>query len=277
MGAQESQPKVKDIVLKTDAEHIVEIGQNSVTTLQFPEAVEAVIGHDLAMGKQKGKTSAQVEHLRESKLVILRSFGRKTESRMTVLMNGKLYLFLLKWSESPDLIIRCHALENVKEKSDTDNSVDSSGIRVETTFLEYLSKLAEAEAEQRKKHPMLYQDVVSRAINKQGDSGPVQVTVESVHRFEKNDTLVLVVSLRNENGQTYVYDKDLLKLKVGTKHFPVSYTNATGEIPASSTMRFSVLLVGNGRNQPAHISIENAFQILMPKLQTAFTARKLEK
>jgi hypothetical protein len=270
-AAHASAQHIETRVLTPAAPMRITISPNVATTLLFPEAIGGAFGLGLVgAGGHENQTSAQgsvaLEHPEGSPLMVLHALMPGAKVVMTVLLDGKLYVFDVSAGPDPDFAITYVLTDPQVRRGQevTEEEVRADRLKYDPELLVgYLRRATDAEL-MRKSSPELYSDYSVRQVNYTSESDWAITTVQTIHRFEKSDIIVLQGTVQNKLGKPLIFDGRSTTVQVVQEVHPDRLTDVMQPIPAGQTVPISVVLQGDWDGSRAHLSIQNEFRIILP-------------
>jgi hypothetical protein len=258
-------------VLTPAAPMPITINPNVATTLLFPEAIGGAFGLGLvSAGGHENQTALQgsvaLEHPEGSPLMVLHALTPGAKVVMTVLLDGKLYVFDVASGPEPDLAVTYLKTDPQVRRGQeaTEEDVRANRLRYDPELLVgYLRRAQDAEL-MKKTSPELYADYSVRTANYTSESDWAITTVQTIHRFEKQDIIVLQGTVQNKLSKPLIFDGRSTTVQVVQEVHPAKLTDVAQPIPAGQTVPISVVLQGDWDGSRAHLSIENEFRIILP-------------
>jgi hypothetical protein len=105
-----------------------------------------------------------------------------------------------------------------------------------------------------------------RAADYTSDSGVVKTTVTQIHRFSKEDAIVLEGTVQNETEHPIAFDGRAATVLVANEVHPVKLLDCLRPIPAGATVPIDVVIQGDVDGGRANLSIENEMRIILPPI-----------
>src|SRR5206468_3043800 len=211
--------------------------------------------------------SVQIEHPDGSQIIVLHALSETAAVVMTVLMEGQLYVFDLRSAQEPDV-----AVTLVKD-SGAPRAVQVKPEEIKAARLKYDPELfvgflrrAHDAGLMRKLYPDLYQGYNTRSCDYTSDSGVVKTTVTQIHRFSKEDAIVLEGTVENETPHPIEFDGRVATVQVANEIHPVKLLDCLRPIPSGATVPIDVVLQGDIDGSRANLSIDNEFRIILPPI-----------
>jgi hypothetical protein len=247
------------------------INPNVATTLLFPEAIGGAFGLGLvSAGGHENQAALQgtvaLEHPEGSPLMVLHALTPGAKVVMTVLLDGKLYVFDVASGPEPDLAVTYLKTDPQVRRGQevTEEDVRANRLRYDPELLVgYLRRAQDAEL-MKKTSPELYADYSVRTVNYTSESDWAITTVQTIHRFEKQDIIVLQGTVQNKLSKPLIFDGRSTTVQVVQEVHPAKLTDVAQPIPGGQTVPVSVVLQGDWDGSRAHLSIENEFRIILP-------------
>jgi hypothetical protein len=269
-----AQQPIETRVLKAEQENHITIHPNVATTLLFPSPVGGTFGLGLVSLIKQGNGSGeapvsgvvQMDHPENSPVMVLHALTNNAKVMMTVLLDGRLYVFDVEAGSQPDIAITYVKTDPQVPRAQevTANDVIANRLKFNPELLDgYLRRARDAEV-MRKSYPELYQDYNTRTANYTSESDSAITTVTSIHRFSNQDVVVLEGTVQNKLGTALLLDPRSTTVQVANEVHPAKLTDVQQPIPAGQTVPIAVVLQGDWDASRAHLSIENEFRIILP-------------
>src|SRR5271165_1223571 len=231
-----------------------------------PGPISGTFGTGLVGNGQTQQGLVEIEHPEGSAVLVLRALGETAHVIMTVLFDGSLYVFKLESGPKPDAAVTltkvAESVEGPKEVSVED--VRAARLKYDPELLVGFETKARDAALLRKLYPDLYQGYTSRQANYTSDSGTVKTTVTQIHRFSKEDAIVLEGTVQNETSRPIQFDGRATTVQVANEVHPAKLTDCLRPIPAGATVPIVVVIQGDIDGGRANLSIQNEFRIMLP-------------
>jgi hypothetical protein len=244
----------------------IEISPDIATTLLFPRPISGTFGTGLVGNGQNQQGLVEIEHPEGSAVLVLRALSETAHVVMTVLFDGSLYVFNLESGPNPDAAVTLtktnQSVEGPKEVSVED--VKATRLKYDPELLVGFENKARNAALLRKLYPDLYQGYTSRQANYTSDSTTVKTTVTQIHRFSKEDAIVLEGTVQNETTHPIDFDGRATTVQVANQVHPVKLTDCLRPIPAGATVPIIVVIQGDIDGGRANLSIQNEYRIMLP-------------
>jgi hypothetical protein len=244
----------------------VKLSPELATTLLFPSPISGAFGMGLIGSGQNQQGLVQMEHPEGSAVLVLHALNETAHVFMTVLLDGALYVIDLEAGSQPDV-----AVTLVKSDSNVPRAVEVTPEEIKAARIKYDPELlvgflrrARDAALLKPLYPSLYEGYTSRQGNYTSDSGTVKTTVTKIHRFSKEDAIVLEGTVQNETNRPIRFDGRATTVQVANEVHPAKLTDCLQPIPPSATAHINVIIQGDVDGGRANLSIDNEFRIMLP-------------
>jgi len=240
------------------------------TTLLFPGPLGGAFGLGLVLqtsAQPASIGSVQIEHPDGSPIVVLHALNESAAVIMTILLDGKLYVFDLKSAPNPDVavtLVKDTAAPRATEV--TPEEIKATRLKFDPELFVGFLRRAHNSALMRKIYPDLYQGYNTRAADYTSDSGVVKTRVTQIHRFSKEDAIVLEGTVENETSHPIGFDGRAATVQVANETHPVKLLDCVRPIPSRAKVPIDVVLQGDIDGGRANLSIDNEFRIILPPI-----------
>lgn len=187
---------------------------------------------------------------------------------MTVLLDRKLYVFDLRSAANPDVAVTLVKAEAADPRAEeiTPEEIKATRIRYDPELLVGFLRRAHNAPLLRRLYPDLYQGYDTRSADYTSDSGVIKTTVTQIHRFSKEDALVLEGTVQNETDHPIQFDGRAATVLVANEIHPVKLLDCLRPIPPGATVPIDVVLQGDTDGGRANLSIDNQMRIILPPI-----------
>ena len=208
----------------------------------------------------------QIEHPDGSAVLVLHALSETAHVIMTVLLDGNLYVFHLESGPNPDAAVTFTKLDRSADgvRQISADEVRASRIKYDPELLVGFERRARDAALLRKLYPDFYEGYASRQADYTSDSGTVKTTVTTIHRFSKEDAIVLEGTVQNETNHPLQFDGRAATVQVANEVHPTKLCDCLRPIPAGATVPIVVVIQGDIDGGRANLSLENEFRIMLP-------------
>lgn len=240
-----------------------------VTTVMFPGAITAVAGADMLI--DSGRDAVEVEegtplrfhvtHPPGSNFILLRSLQADAAGRLTVIYEGSAYVIELRSvaanSVASAIFTRAQLQSAVK--------VDAPPEPVKFSPRIGLSLLDRARAYPVlvKALPRAVEGVTLRAQNRKVVLPDLEVTVQEVYRFSKEDAMVFLLRLKNTTDRVVDLVPSTFAARVAQERFEQSIANGPRTLGPGESADAEFAVVGLPDGTRNDLSADNAFTVLI--------------
>ncbi|MBV8228292.1 MAG: hypothetical protein JO232_24215 [Verrucomicrobia bacterium] len=267
LAAGVAQGQIVTKPLSTTAPMQINLYPGVVTTLYFPDKVAGVFGGGVcAIDPSKPSIPAGAvvaeQHPVGSQVVLLQPVTKDSHAYMTVLVGGRLVLFELHTGLAvPDIAV---TLTN-QDETTTPGEIRAARPVYNQELLVGLLKRARDARILEPLYPDLYQGYAVRDADYTSDSGVMKTTVKRIHRFSKEDALVLEGTVQNETTKALQFDGRAATVMVANEGHPIKLLSCLRPIPPGKTVPIEVVIQGDYDGARANLSIENEFRLQLPE------------
>lgn len=239
-----------------------------ITTITFPGPVAAVAAADMIIDKGEGTEVDEsntlrfhVSHIPGSNFLLVRSLQPEATGRLTAIYRGAAYVIQLR-------TVAVDSVASVIFRPKTEGAavpVDAPPEPVKFSPRIGLSLLDRARA-----YPVLVRSlpkavagVTLRAQNRTVTLPDLQITVQEVYRFSREDALVFLVLLRNTTDTVLDLAPSTFAARVANEKFEQSIANGPRTLAPGETAEAEFAIVGMPDGTRNDLSADNAFTILI--------------
>jgi hypothetical protein len=240
-----------------------------ITTVMFPGAITAVAGADMLV--DSGKQAVEVEegvpirfhvtHAPGSNFILVRSLEPDATARLTAIYEGSAYVIQLRSVESDSVASVIFKRVTVQ----TAVRVDSPPEPVKFSPRVGLSLLDRARAYPVlvKALPKSVEGVTLRAQNRKVELPDLEITVQEVYRFSREDAIVFLLRLKNTTDSVIDLVPSTFAARVAQERFEQSIANGPRTLAPGESAEAEFAIVGLPDGTRNDLSVDNAFTILI--------------
>ncbi len=240
-----------------------------VTTVMFPGPITAVAGADMLI--EGGKQSVEVEegtplrfhvsHAPGSNFILVRSLQPDAAARLTAIYDGSAYVLNLRTvaADSTASVIFQPAAQVAAVRVETPPEPVKFSPRIGLSLLDR----ARAYPVLAKSLPKAVEGVTLRAQNRKIELPDVEVTVQEVYRFSKEDAVVFLLRLKNTTDRILDLAPSTLAARVAHEKFEQSIANGPRSLAPGESADAEFAVVGMPDGTRNDLSADNAFTILV--------------
>ena len=240
-----------------------------ITTVMFPGPITAVAGAEMLIESGKGSVEVEegtplrfhVSHAPGSNFILVRTLQPEATARLTAIYQGSAYVLQLR-------SVAADSVASVIFQPKTDAGavrVDAPPEPVKFSPRIGLSLLDRARAYPvlAKTLPKAVEGVTLRAQNRTVTLPDVEITVQEVYRFSKEDAVVFLLRLKNTTDQVLDLAPSTFAARVVNEKFEQSIANGPRSLTPGESADAEFAVVGMPDGTRNDLSADNAFTILI--------------
>ncbi len=257
--------------LPLDAQQVVELPvSREITTVMFPGPLTAVAGADMLI--DNGREASEVEegtpvrfhvtHAPSSNFILVQSLQPEAGGRLTAIFDGAAYVIQLRTVAADSVasvIFGKAATVPAAVRVDAPPEPVKFSPRIGLSLLDR----ARAYPVLAKSLPKAVEGVTLRAQNRKVTLPDVEITVQEVYRFSKEDAVVFLLRLRNTTDRTIDIVPSTFAARVAQERFEQSIANGPRSLDAGASADAEFAIVGLPDGTRNDLSADNAFTILI--------------
>lgn len=259
---------IRDLAL--DPQQAVDLPvSREITTVMFPGSLTAVVGADMLI--DNGRESTEVEegtplrfhvtHAPGSNFILVRSMQPDAIGRLTAIYDGSAYVIQLRTvaGDSVASVIFKDAAAPTAAKLDAPPEPVKFTPRIGLSLLDR----ARAYPVLVKSLPKAVEGVTLRAQNRKVELPDLEIIVQEVYRFSREDAVVFLLRLRNTTDRVIDLVPSTFAARVAQERFEQSIANGPRSLEpgASADAEFAVVGLPDGSRND--LSADNAFTVLV--------------
>ena len=240
-----------------------------ITTVMFPGAITAVAGADMLIEGGRGPVEIEegalvrfhVTHAPGSNFILVRSLQPETTARLTVIYEGSAYVIQLHSVESDSVasVIFKRADTQIAVRLDAPPEPVKFSPRIGLSLLDR----ARAYPVLVKALPKAVEGVTLRAQNRKVELPDLEITVQEVYRFSKEDAVVFLLRLKNTTNSVLDLVPSSFAARVAQERFEQSIANGPRTLAPGESADAEFAIVGLPDGTRNDLSADNAFTILI--------------
>ena len=264
LGAQ----AIRDLTL--DPQLAVDLPvSREITTVMFPGAITAVAGADMLI--DSGRDAVEVDegtpirfhvtHAPGSNFILVRSLQPEATGRLTAIFEGSAYVIELRAvpANSVASAIFKRASSQGAVKVDAPPEPMKFSPRIGLSLLDR----ARAYPVLVKSLPKAVEGVTLRAQSRKVVLPDLEIIVQEVYRFSKEDAMVFLLRLRNTTDRTVDLVPSTFAARVAQERFEQSIANGPRTLGPGESAEAEFAIVGLPDGTRNDLSADNAFTILI--------------
>lgn len=253
-----------------DAHQVVELPvSREVTTLTLPGNITAVAGADMLIDDGRAATEVEegtpirfhITHAKGTNFLLVRSVQPEASGTLTVIFEGSAYVVQLQTVAANPVasaIFRRNGPEVAAKVERLPEPVKFSP-RVGLSVLDR----ARAYPVLARSLPKAVEGVTLRAQHRKIDLPDVEVDVQEVYRFSREDAVVFLLNLRNKTDQVLEITPSTFAARVGDEKFEQSIANGPRVLQPGESREAEFAIIGMPDGTRNDLSADNAFTILV--------------
>lgn len=259
---------IRDVALNPNQTVDVPVSRE-VTTVMFPGAITAVAGADMLI--DRGREAIEVEegtplrfhvtHAPGANFILLRSLQPDSSGRLTAIFEGAAYVLQLRTVATDSVA----SLIFKRDEGHRALKVDGPPTAVRFSPRIGLSLLDRARAYPVlvKSMPRAVEGVTLRAQNRITQLPNLEITVQEVYRFSKEDAVVFLLRLRNTTDAVIDLIPSSFSARVAQERFDQAIANGPRTLGPGESAEAEFAVVGLPDGTRNDLSADNAFTILV--------------
>ncbi len=264
LGAQ----AIRDLTL--DPQQAVDLPvSREITTVMFPGAITAVAGADMLIDNGKGAVEIEegsplrfhVTHAPGSNFILVRSLQPEATGRLTAIYESSAYVIELR-------SVGVNSVASAIFK----RPATETAVRVETPPepVKFSPRIGLSLLDRARAYPILVKSlpkavegVTLRAQNRKVSLPDLEITVQEVYRFSKEDAVVFLLSLKNTTDRVIDLMPSSFAARVAQERFEQSIANGPRVLAPGESGDAEFAIVGLPDGTRNDLSADNAFTILI--------------
>lgn len=268
VGSALSAQTIRNLAL--DAQQVVDLPvSREITTVMFPGPLTAVAGADMLI--DNGREASEVEegtpvrfhvtHAPGSNFVLVQSLQPEAAGRLTAIFEGAAYVIQLRTvaADSVASVIFGKGHVAAAKRVDAPPEPVKFSPRIGLSLLDR----ARAYPVLAKSLPKAVEGVTLRAQNRKISLPDMEITVQEVYRFSKEDAVVFLLRLRNTTDRTIDLAPSTFAARVAQERFEQSIANGPRSLEPGASADAEFAIVGLPDGNRNDLSADNAFTVLV--------------
>ncbi len=249
--------EIKRYPLDDRAAYAVRISSEAPTTVLFPDKIAALDGANLSA--KSDEAPVQLSHQPGASHFSVRALRPDARAAVNVLLRGQVFALEFRAGDNPDRTVTFY-------DAPAEGGGASTTRRSRVARCLSLLDRAKNHAALAEQYPVVAQQIERAAPANIASTDSLAVTIEEVFRFAAEDTLVFQLRLENRSAAAVRYAPAKLGIRIGHRSYPISITDAGGEVPARAKEIVWLAITGEPDGRPANLSLANPFAVHVPLL-----------
>lgn len=240
-----------------------------ITTVMFPGPITAVAGADMMIDGGKGVVEVEegtpvrfhVTHVSGANFILVQSLQADATARLTAIYDGSAYVMQLRSvaSDSVASVIFKRAVVQSAARVDAPPEPVKFSPRIGLSLLDR----ARAYPVLVRSLPKAVEGVTLRAQNRKVTLPDLEITVQEVYRFSKEDAVVFLLQLKNTTDSVVDLMPSSFAARVAQERFEQSIANGPRTLGPGESAEAEFAIVGLPDGTRNDLSADNAFTILI--------------
>jgi hypothetical protein len=243
-----------------------------VTAVTLPGPITAIAGADMLIDDGRGTALEvdegtplrfQVSHAKGANFFLVQSLQPEASGTLTVIFDGAAYVIQLRTVAANP--VASAIFKRTAPASALAAKVDRAPEPVKFSPRVALSLLDRARAYPvlSKSVPKAVEGVTLRAQGRRVDLPDVEITVQEVYRFSKEDAVVFLLGLRNKTDRVVEIEPSTFAARVADERFEQSIANGPRRLQPRETADAEFAIIGMPDGTRNDLSADNAFTVLV--------------
>lgn len=263
-----------------DAHKVTELPvSREVTAVTLPGPITAIAGADMLIDDGRGAALEvdegaplrfQISHAKGANFFLVQSLQPEATGTLTVIFNGAAYVIQLRSVAANPVAsaIFKQPLPAVAAKLDHAPEPVKFSPRIALSLLDR----ARAYPVLAKSLPKTVEGVTRRTQSRKIDLPDVEVIVQEVHRFSREDAVVFLLNVRNKTDRIIDLDPATFAARVANEKFEQSIANGPRTLGPGESAEAEFAVVGMPDGTRNDLSADNAFTVLVNTSRREATA-----
>jgi hypothetical protein len=260
--------KVIRLQLSQDQPTEIKLGTQGITTIEFPEKIEALDGFGFSANPlPNGPDLFQISFNKGTNFLSLKAIRPGVEGNLTVVIGGKVYAIFCKEAPDASFVVIFH-------ENETKNSAVASGEQrpppmkpaSAARLLGFLDKV-KGFPTLKVSAPEVYQNLDVAEPNSQSVINGIEVNLKRVIRDDALDSLSFEIQLRNKTDKDFFYDPESLGVRTGNEVYQQSVSDAGGMVPAGKMQTAFFIITGGANGDRNDLAVTNKFDVVLRQIQ----------
>lgn len=241
-----------------------------VTAVTLPGPITAIAGADMlidsgqatAMEADEGATLRfQVSHAKGANFFLVQSLQPDATGTLTVLFDGAAYVLQLRSVATNPVASAIFRRQTAASATKVDRPPEP--VKFSPRIALSVLDRARAFPVLVKALPKTVEGVTLRAQGRKVELPDVEITVQEVYRFSKEDAVVFLLNVRNRTDRLIDLDPASFAARVANERFPQSIANGPRTLKPGESAEAEFAVVGMPDGSRNDLSADNAFTILV--------------
>jgi hypothetical protein len=264
-GNQTLASKVIRIPLNQNEPAIVKLGTHGITTLEFPEKIEALDGFGFSVSPSvDGADLFQISFNKGTNFLSLKALREGVEGNLTVVLGGKVYSLFCTAVEDPSFVVVFEDRSAMTVSNPHDVLAQNKQVSP-ARLLGFLDKV-KAYPSLKISAPEIFRNMEVGEPNSESSMDGLKLILRRVIRDESLDCLGFDLELANQSKKDFLYDPESFGVRVGDEVYAEAVSDAGGIVEAGKTMPAFFVIAGTATGSRNDLAVTNKFDIVMRQI-----------
>jgi hypothetical protein len=260
--------KVVRLNLSQDQPAEIRLGTHGITTIEFPEKIEALDGFGFSSNPAPdGPDLFQISFNKGTNFLSLKAVRTGVEGNLTVVLGGKVYALYCKEASDPCFVVIFREGEGGRSGDAASHAPQQTVKQVSPArLLGFLDKV-KAFPTLKVSAPEVYENMDVAEPNTNSGANGIELNVKRVIRDDSLDSLGFEIQLANRTDKDFFYDPEGFGVRVGNDVYQQSVSDAGGLIPAGKAQTAFFIVTGSATGGRNDLAVTNKFEVVLRQIQ----------
>ena len=267
--------KVVRLALSQDQPAEIRLGTHGITTIEFPEKIEALDGFGFSTNPvPDGPDLFQISFNKGTNFLSLKAVRPGVEGNLTVVLGGKVYALYCKEAADPCFVVIFRESEGVRSGEAGSRAAQQTVKQVSPArLLGFLDKV-KAFPTLKVSAPEVYQNMDVAEPNTNSGANGIDINLKRVIRDDALDSLGFEIQLGNKTDKDFFYDPEGFAVRVGNEVYQQSVSDAGGLVPSGKAQTAFFIVTGSGTGVRNDLAVTNKFEVVLRPIQEESDPKK---
>ena len=260
--------KVIRLPLSQDQPAEIRLGTHGITTIEFPEKIEALDGFGFSTNPAPdGPDLFQISFNKGTNFLSLKAVRPGVEGNLTVVLGGKVYALYCKEASDPCFVVIFRESEGVRSGEAGGHTSPQAIKQVSPArLLGFLDKV-KAFPTLKVSAPEVYQSMDVAEPNANSGANGIDINLKRVIRDDTLDSLGFEIQLGNKTDKDFFYDPEGFAVRVGNEVYQQSVSDAGGLVPSGKAQTAFFIVTGSATGARNDLAVTNKFKVVLRPIQ----------
>jgi hypothetical protein len=259
--------KVVRLPLSQDQPAEIRLGTHGITTIEFPEKIEALDGFGFSNNPAPdGPDLFQISFNKGTNFLSLKAVRPGVEGNLTVVLGGKVYALYCKEAQDPCFVVIFRESEAAHEEVGGRTPPQTVKQASPARLLGFLDKV-KAFPTLKVSAPEVYQNMDVAEPNSNSGANGIDVNLKRIIRDDALDSLGFEIQLGNKTDKDFFYDPEGFAVRVGNEVYQQSVSDAGGLVPSGKAQTAFFIVTGSATGARNDLAVTNKFEVVLRPVQ----------